>query len=154
MFFFDYRCLKMSWKAWFRTRWPKATPLQVSWLWDRLLTWWWPAPWEGLAPWLHPSVRCSVCQCLCVSMSPSVSLWAWLSFGVYTRSVCIMQAEYLHCKRINSQILVTLNNPETAEKAKKTKHVVDSILHCQRSITLPSWPVLLMNYSRLQCQLC
>lgn len=39
-----------------------------------------------------------------------------------------MQAEYLHCKRINSQILVTLNNPETAEKA---KYVVDSILHCQ-----------------------
>ena len=116
-FFLSKRCSKMSWKAWFRTRWRRATTLQVSWLWGRLLTWSWPAPWEGSVPWLHPSVSGSVLVFVCGWMSPSVSLQAWLAFSAYTVSMCIMQAEYLHCQRLSCQALVTLSNPETAEKA-------------------------------------
>lgn len=62
--FFVCRCLKMSWRDWSRTSWQRETTPLASWLWDRLLTWSWPAPWEGLAPWLLPSVSGSVRRCI------------------------------------------------------------------------------------------
>lgn len=32
-----------------------------------------------------------------------------------------MQAEYLHCQMLNCQTLVTLSNPESAEKAESSR---------------------------------
>lgn len=106
--FFVCRCSRMSWKAWFRTSWRRATTFQVSWLWDRLLTWSWPAAWEGLVPWLRPSVSgcVLVCVCECLSLCP----FGPDCYSVCTLSMCIMQAEYLHCQKLNCQTIVTLNN--------------------------------------------
>lgn len=129
----------MSWKAWSRTSWPRATTPQVSWLWGRLLTWSWLATWEGLVPWLHPSV--SVCVCVsvsvCVCMNGSISFPFVLDcYSVCPPSMCFMQAEYLHCQMLNCQTLVTLNNPQNCRKGRKLS---TAFFIVRVSIREPSW---------------
>lgn len=46
------------------------------------------------------------CVCECLSLCP----FGPDCYSVCTLSMCIMQAEYLHCQKLNCQTLVTLNN--------------------------------------------
>lgn len=122
--FFVCRCSRMSWKAWFRTSWRRATTFQVSWLWDRLLTWSWPAAWEGLVPWLRPSV--SGCVLVCVNVFLSVPL-----------GLIVIQCVLCPCVlcRLNIFIvrswIVRLLWHWTTFKQQKRQKVVDSVPHCQ-----------------------
>lgn len=76
------RCSRMSWKAWSRTSWPRATTPQVSWRWGRLLTWSWRASWEEPVPWLHPSVSVCLFVCVCLSVFLVPLLFSALSVQV------------------------------------------------------------------------
>lgn len=126
------RCSRMSWKAWSRTSWQRATVQQVYWLWDRSPTWSWPATWEEPVPWLPPSVCVCVCARTgaCVREKENLSFGSRMLFSVF--SIHVHYADWISSLS-GAELSDSCDSEQACNDSRNGQKVVDGIFfhsHC------------------------